>query len=382
MQRPIALAINIFSAVLLLFGIAAHAQSKQTNEDLGQLFASVATAQPYVCGDSIEDSTAKVEDAIVQAAEDRALEALNAGVHAPVEAKAVIVHALEPFAKLSEQTETAWPKETRWSFELVEMLPAVAIRFTYRDKEHFRTLGIVQDAGKNKPPQWQHLGEDHWDDYTSTAWSHVSLYPLHRGPSDAVRFLVVVSGGGCAGSWGMRYSIEEWNPEKDSDLREAMSQNGSEGLEAEPEQHPSDKVPFPAAGVLKTKGARITLPYCQFTQLDTWDNPSLCMVDTYDVSGSSVVFAGRRYNRPDLVPVAKVLEYEKAHDLPALRAYCTSDAVARKILREGGYGFDAELETVRLGAARERVRAAYSNDAGFVVEKRGARWLVVSFGSD
>jgi hypothetical protein len=148
MQRPIALAVNIFSAVFLLFGIAVHAQSKQTDEDLGRHFASMATAQPYVCGDSIEDSTEKVEDTIVRAAEDRVLEALNAGVHAPVEAKAVIVHTLEPFAKLSAQTETVWPKETRWSFEILEMLPALAIQFTYRDKAHFRILGIVQDSKK------------------------------------------------------------------------------------------------------------------------------------------------------------------------------------------------------------------------------------------
>jgi hypothetical protein len=190
-----------------------------------------------------------------------------------------------------------------------------------------------------------------------------------------------MTGGGCAGSFGQRYAIEEWNPVREEYLSEAISQTGASGLEASPEHPPTKEDPFPTVGVLKTDGTRITLPYCEFTQLDTWDNPSLCMVDTYDVSGDVVVFLGRRYNRPDLVPVAKALGYAKAHDLPALRAYCASDAVARKILREGGYGFDAELETVRLGAGRERVRAAYSDDAGFLVEKRGNRWLVVSFGS-
>jgi len=160
-----------------------------------------------------------------------------------------------------------------------------------------------------------------------------------------------------------------------------MTQNGAEGLGEEPEQPPSKKVPFPAAGVLKTEGTRISLPYCQFTGIDTWDNPSLCMVDTYDISGDAVTFVDRRYNRPDLVPVAKVLEYAKAHDLPALRAYCISDTLARKMLSElgSGYGFDAELETLPLSARRERVRPAYSDAPGFVVEKRVDRWLVVSF---
>ena len=105
------------------------------------------------------------------------------------------------------------------------------------------------------------------------------------------------------------------------------------------------------------------------------------MADTYDVSRDAITFVGRRYNRPDLAPVAKALEYAKAHDLPALRGYCASDAVAQKILRTlpGGYGFDAELEALQLGATRERVRPAYSRVPGFVVEKHGDRWLIVSF---
>lgn len=381
MQRRIAQAAGMLSATLLLAGMASHAQAKQTDEDLHRLFVSMASAQPYVCGPSMDDQTEKAEDAIVQAAEDRALEALNAGVHTPEQAKAIIAQALEPFAKLSEETEAAWPKETRWHFEVVEILPAVAIQFTYRDKVHFRATGIVPGSEKSKPLKWQHLGEDSWEGSAFTSWSQAKISPLNRGPANAVRFLVSMQGGGCAGSYGVQYSIEEWNPGTDSDLHEVMSQSGAEGMDDPLVQAPTKKVPFPKAGVLKTDGARITLPYCQFTQLDTWDNPSLCMVDTYDLSGDDVAFVSRRYNRPDLAPVAKVLEYAKTHDLPALRGYCASEAVARKILRElpGGYGFDAELETVPMGAGREGVRPAYSGVPGFVVEKHGDRWIVVSF---
>jgi hypothetical protein len=225
------------------------------------------------------------------------------------------------------------------------------------------------------------LGEDHWDDYRDLPWSKLNVFPLHRGPLGAVRFLVSMQGGGCAGSSGLRYAIEEWNPEEIFYLSEAVSQSGVKGMDAEPEQPVTKQVPFPTVGVLKTEGMRITLPYCEFTQLDTWDNPSLCMVDTYDVSGDAIRFVGRRYNRPDLAPVAKALEFAKSHDLPALRGYCASDVVAQKILRElpGGYGFDTELETLQLGGGRERVRPAYSGVPGFVVEKHGGRWMIVSF---
>jgi hypothetical protein len=372
--------------ILLLAGMAAHAQIKTTDEELRQLFTRTATAKPDNC-DLPTDEPAdeeKIESTILQTAEDRALEDLNTRTAKPEQAKAILIQTLEPLDRMSDKAEVAWPKENRWHFEVVEMMPAIVIKFTYRTQEHFQAFGIVQSTGKGKPLQWQHLGEDHWDDYRDMPWSTLSLYPLRRGLSGAVRFLTVMTGGGCAGSFGLRYAIEEWNPERDSYLSEAISQSGAEGLDAQPEHPPTKKVPFPTVGVLKTEGTRITLPYCEFTQLDTWDNPSLCMVDTYDVSADSVIFIGRRYNRPDLLPVAKALEYAKAHDLPALRGYCASDAVAWKILREldGGYGFDAALETVRLDAGRERVRAEYSNEHGFVVEKRGDRWVVVSFSSN
>jgi hypothetical protein len=369
--------------ILLLSGVAAHAQTKTTDEELHRLFARIATAKPDNC-DLPTDEPAdedKVESTILQAAEDRALEGLNTRSAKPEQAKEILIQTLDPLERMSEKVEAAWPKENRWHFEVVEMLPAIVIKLTYRTREHFRAFGIVQSTEKGKLPQWQHLGQDHWDNYQDMPWSRLGLYPLHRGPSGAVRFLAAMTGGGCAGSFGLRYAIEEWNPGEDFYVSEVVSQSGAEGLDAEPEQPPTKKVPFPTVGVLKTEGTRITLPYCEFTQLDTWDNPSLCMVDTYDVSEDAIRFVGRRYNRPDLAPIAKALEYAKAHDLPALRGYCASDAVAQKILREfpEGYGFDAELEVLQLGAARERVRPAYSGVPGFVVERRGGRWLIVSF---
>ncbi|HEX4320152.1 MAG TPA: hypothetical protein VHZ52_04570 [Acidobacteriaceae bacterium] len=369
---------------LLLAGIAVRAQTKLTDEELHQRFARMGTTTADNCDLPAANEPAdedKIESAILEAAEDRVLEELNARATKPEQAKAIINQRLELFQKMGEDTEAIWPKENRWHFEVAEMLPAIVIKFEYRTEGHFRAFGIERSTEKGKPSQWQSLGGDHWDDYSDTPWSKLNVFPLHRGPLGAVRFLVSMQGGGCAGSYGLRYAIEEWNPEEDVSLSEAVSQNGAEGLDAEPEQPVTKKVPFSTVGMLKTEGTRITLPYCEFTQLDTWDNPSLCMVDTYDVSGDAIQFVGRRYNRPDLAPIAKALQYAKAHDLPALRGYCVSDMVAQKILRElpGGYGFDAELETLQLGGGRERVRPAYSGVPGFVVEKHSSRWLIASF---
>src|ERR1017187_3212938 len=90
------------------------------------------------------------------------------------------------------------------------------------------------------------------------------------------------------------------NPEGNGDLELIIKQAGALGLD--------DKVPgFAQIGEFRTVGSSITLPYCWFSPIDTWDNPSLCAVDSYDLSGDRVRFRSHTYNRPDLVPVAKAL---------------------------------------------------------------------------
>jgi hypothetical protein len=130
-------------------------------------------------------------------------------------------------------------------------------------------------------------------------------------------------------------------------------------------------------GKLRTEGPRITLPYCWFSRIDTWDNPSLCALDTYDLTGEDVKFRSRVYNRPDLVPIAKAIEYAEQRDYPAVLAYCTSPQIARKLVRElPPYSFAEDLHVTRTGEGKERVKLAYGS---FVVEKHAGRWLVVAF---
>ncbi|HMD50117.1 MAG TPA: hypothetical protein VKG79_13505, partial [Bryobacteraceae bacterium] len=141
---------------------------------------------------------------------------------------------------------------------------------------------------------------------------------------------------------------------------------------------------FLPVGELKTEGSLITLPYCWFSAIDSWNNPSLCAANSYDISGDRVRFVNSVYNRPDLLPIAKAIVHAQAHDYPAVLAYCGSPAVAREMVRDiptlvtGAVGFKIK----RTGPVKKTVELGEQPTLHFDVEKRGDRWLVVSFRID
>jgi hypothetical protein len=318
---------------------------------------------------------------------EQAANAVTEGLNAPsADGNIATDRASEVMRKLEQQSaelNAAWPAKDRFHFEVLDYAPALVVTMSIRSQANYFAFGIPTTDDSGKPRKlWQQLGEG--DTGEEVPYVSLNVFPLHRGPSGNPRFLASFVRSGCAGSYGVRYDVEEWDRKSMEYLSHILKQDGAFGLDAEPSaEGPTKTNPFPTIGILQTTGALLTLPYCWFTDIDTWDNPSLCAVDKYDLSSDAIRFVGRTFNRPDLVPVAKVLQYAKQHDYPEVLAYSGSAAVARKIMREldGGYGFDAQLETVQLGAGRERVRAAYSENPGFVVEKRGDRWLVVSFAS-
>jgi hypothetical protein len=202
----------------------------------------------------------------------------------------------------------------------------------------------------------------------------LSLFPLHRGPANSPRFLARFTGFSCAGSSGVAYYAYQWDPEESGGLAsEVVKIEGSEGIGGE-SLSKMDK--------LLTEGPVIKLPYCWFSAIDTWDNPTLCAVDSYDLSGNRVRFVGSVFNSPDLLAVARAIEYAKARDYPAVLAYCGSPEVARRMVRDNAvFGFPFSVDVKRTGAATEKVEFAPSG-IRFDVQKRGDRWLVVSFGMD
>jgi hypothetical protein len=60
----------------------------------------------------------------------------------------------------------------------------------------------------------------------------------------------------------------------------------------------------------------------------------MCAVDTYDLSGDNARFITRVYNRPDLLPVAKAIEYAGQRDYGALLGYCGSAQVADGMMHD------------------------------------------------
>ena len=106
-------------------------------------------------------------------------------------------------------------------------------------------------------------------------------------------------------------------------------------------------------------------------------------MNSYGISGDRVRFVSTVYNRPDLLPIAKAMEHARAHDYPAVLAYCGSPTVARKFM-QGIPSFDSAggLHIRRSGPFMKTVKLGEQPTLQFDVEKRGDRWLVAAFRID
>jgi len=317
-----------------------------------------------------------IESRLFDAAQNIVADALNdrAAARTP---KDRATAALKRLKDESIKTNTGWPEENRFHFEVLDVAPALVVKMGVRSHERFFVFGISEGASGKAPATWSEIGSDEEGSADlEVPRSYLSLFALHRGPSGAARFLATFGHVGCAGSTGVVYDAREWDPERIAGLAQVIKQSGAFGLDVVPE--------FPRIGDFKTDGVRITLPYCWFSPIDTWDNPSMCAVDTYDLSGDNVKFISRAYNRPDLLPIAKAIEYAEHRDYGALLGYCGSAQVADGMMRDLPpfvYAGDA-IHVTPTGNGKERVELGYGPDYRFDVEKRNGRWLVVAFKSE
>ncbi|MGA2650097.1 MAG: hypothetical protein ABSF28_06230 [Terracidiphilus sp.] len=369
------LAIGIVALSAAKHGFCASAQQENSAPDLRQALQKLAEFSPDPCGPPYGQETnwhsADVESRVFEQAVGVVTQELNAapGGAGPPSDRAV--DALRKIKGMSAEVNSAWPEENRFNFDVLDLPPALVVKMIIRAHERFFVFGVpAEDSGKPNR-LWRRVGEDGESVEPEVPQSHLTLYPLHRSASGNTRFLASFIHSGCAGSLGVIYDAREWNPKGTGDLEQIVKQEGSFGLD--------DKVPgFPVIGKVRTEGAIITLPYCWFSAVDTWDNPSLCAVDTYDLSGVNVRFVSRAYNRPDLVPIAKTIEYAAQRDYPAALGYCDTQ-VARRLVRDvPTQGFFADdLRVTPLGKGREQVEMGYDPTYRFEVEKRAGRWLVV-----
>lgn len=327
------------------------------------------------------------EASIFDIAKKAALYALNASEPAdPASARIRADKILKMLERESAEVNASWPEENRLHFEVIkDVEPALVLTMSFRTQARYVAFGVPETESAGKPNhQWQEIGEDDQAYQRPFPRLWMSLYPLHRGPAGNPRFLAAVNASGCAGSYGVTYDVRQWDPHGVIGFEQIIKQEGAFGLdEGTDGKGPTKDEPFAPVGKLETDGVVITLPYCWFSVIDWWDNPSLCAVDSYDLSGDKVRFRSRTFNQPDIVAIAKALEYAEKRDLPAVLGYCASEAVARKLVRQTtSVSGDAENPRVtRLPGRRERVEF---EDAGtrFDLEERRGRWVIVSFAEE
>lgn len=359
--------------------VTQQAASRPQRRDLfRQSLQELVAYSPDPCGPPHNNEnnwhTSAVESRLFDAAAGIVVDALNENAAAALAPHDRATTALQRLEDESVRINTGWPEDNRFHFEVLDINPALVVKMGVRTHETFFVFGIFEGTRGRANLTWSVVGED--ESLDEVAQSAVSLFALHRGPSGNARFLAEFGHIGCAGSTGVAYDAREWDPEAIAGLRQIIKQSGAFGL---------DKVlGFPQIGDFKTEGPQVTIPYCWFSPIDTWDNPSLCAVDTYDLSGDNAKFISRVYNRPDLLPVAKAIEYAEQRDYGALLGYCGSLQVAGGMIRDllPFVYAGAAIHVTPTGKGRERVELGDGPAYRFDVEKRNGRWLVVAFKSE
>jgi hypothetical protein len=377
----VALSVCAFSVLKPDRPVAADAEQLDLQQDFRQRLQKLAVLSPDLCGPPSprvkEWTPADSEFRLFSRAADIVTEALNAAssnARSPRERGAAALGKLE---EASSETNANWPEDSRFHFQILDVPPLLVVKMEFRTSARYFAFGVPKEEVSEKdPPVWHEVGSDDVSIEQESARSLIKLFALNRGPSGNARFLARIEPFGCAGSVGVVYDAREWNPEGIGSLEQIIHRAGSLGLD--------DNVPgFPQIGERRTEGSLITLPYCWFSAIDTWDNPSLCAVDTYDLSGDNVKFQSRVYNRPDLVPVAKAIEYAQERDFAAARGYCASPEIAERLVREmPPHFFAGEIQVNVTGKGSERVELGDEPLYWLEVEERQGNWVVVDFGEE
>jgi hypothetical protein len=361
--------------------VAAEAEQVDLQQDFRQRLQKLAVLSPDPCGPPAprekEWTPADSEFRLFSRAADIVTEALNAASSNAKSPKERVAAALVRLEVASSEINADWPEDSRFHFQILDVPPLLVVKMEFRTSARYFAFGVPKEEVSEKDqPVWHEVGSDDVSIERESARSLIGLFELHRGPSGNARFLARIEPFGCAGSIGVVYEAREWNPEGIGSLERIIHQAGSLGLD--------DHVPeFPWIGQLRAEGSLITLPYCRFSAIDTWDNPSLCAVDTYDLSGDDVKFQSRAYNRPDLVPVAKAIEYAQERDFAAARGYCASPEIADRLVREmPPHFFAGEIQVNATGKGSERVELGDGPAYWFEVEERQGGWVVADFGED
>lgn len=339
-----------------------------------------AAADPCDIPGTYTEVTRDEESAVFSDAARLVEQELNASASQAAGPTRAATKVLSTLEHESGRINGAWPQEARFHSEVISLPPLLVVKMSYRAQARY--FAFAASEGKSERPRhpWEEVGSDSVFLQREVPDLWLDLYPLRSSRSGRPRFLARFGISGCAGSYAIEYDVEQWSPDPGVGLEQILQQEGAVGLDDRTFGRPTPKEPFPLVGELQTTGPLLKLPYCWFSALDTWDDPSLCALDSYDLSGDEIRFISRVYNRPDLVPIAKAIEYAEKRDLPAVRGYCASDAVARKMVSFVAYGTGAEdLQVRKTGPGRESVAFGGDPTYRFDVERRGRSWVVSAF---
>ena len=346
----------------LAAGLKAQAQAT-----LADALHALAMQSPDRCeAVRADDVSQHPESAVFKAVADLVTARLNGSAGTPKQrAQAALTEAMLE----ATTAQAAWPEDARFQGKVVLDAPALVVTMFAGTQGRWFAFGAV--AGR-----WTQVGEDDGE-FDNSPRRLMQVYRLRSGAAGVSRFLAARTFFGCAGSSGISYEVYEWDSRQpNGPVSEVLKQDGAFGMdEAADGRGPTVKDPFWPIGNLVTDGPVLKLPYCIFTGIDTWDNPSLCALDRYDVRGATIRFLSRAYNRPELVPIAKAMGYAAEHDLPATRAYCASEELARRLVFGGVPGPDANVEVVRHGRGK-RIWFG-DHESWFDVEQRQGRWIIV-----
>lgn len=350
--------------------VAADYTSPKTQDLLRQMAAVTSDdcSPPYDVVPTFDvDHT---EELLFEGIESHVADELNKSPRAgPSEAESRARSALREIEQWSAEINNSWPSDDRFHYQVLSLRPAILVRMYYRGHARLVLFGTYYFNKYESPDAGTKWGPVDFVDPSSRA-SKIDLYPLHRGRSERVRFLAKVVYAGCAGSVGEAYYGYEWGHRDGQVAEQIIKIEGAEGL---------DDSASKGVGKLSTTGKIIQLPYCFFSAVDTWDNPTLCAADSFDVSHDDSRFTGRIYNFPDLVVVNKAIQHAQNRDYVALRGYCASDAVAEKLIGQIPPFLRADdLKRVKTGPTREKVIFEQSAVYFDLVKRRG-KWLLESF---
>ena len=388
-------------------GGAAHGQQKPgPSPTFEELLKKIASARADACSYPGEDFSdlefrlfEQADKAVVQALNEQSNTSSGAAIGGSAPSgsnpagggpRGRATEALDKLERLSADVNRSWPGEKRFHTQVLEVSPGLLVKMTYRNRATFTFFAIPQRDPYNKPTNlWQaiYAVEDHRFK-PAGGYDWLDLFPLERGPARRARFLARFGYAGCGSGVGVAYYAYEWSPQDTGDLNEFIKLEGAVSREdpAGKGKPPNrDRLySFTPVGDFRTQGSTITLPYCWYSAIDTWNNPSLCAVDSYDVSSDRARFVSSVFNRPDLLPVAKAIHYAQAHDYAAVGAYCGSSDVARQMIRDiPPFVFAEEgLDIKQIAPSKERVEIGGRQTLQFEVEKRADTWLVTSFRID